>query len=120
MRSWSFSMSHPLPRLLAEDFDIFGFAALGQRLGLPDPVVALDAALEVQVAIDPLTLGLLPAGNLGEGVDAELMQNALDLRADAGDQLQVVESGGLVYALRAICIVERGLFSLGGLRLCGA
>src|SRR5690606_1943436 len=120
MRSWSFSMSHPLPRLLAEDFDIFGFAAPGQRLGLPDPVVALDATFEIQVAVDPFAFRHLPAGNLAEGVDAEFMQDALDLRTDAGDQLQVVERGGLVDALRAICIVERGLFSLGGPRLCGA
>ena len=68
---------HPpihLSRLLAENLDVFRFAALGQRLGLLDPVVALDAATEIQIAIDPFALGLLPRRDLREGVDADLVQ----------------------------------------------
>src|SRR5690606_13763028 len=47
-------------RLLAEDADIFLDAAPGQRVCLSHPVVALDAAPEVQVAVDPGALLVLP------------------------------------------------------------
>lgn len=76
-------MLHPLPRLLAEDPDILGFATLGERLGLLDPLIAFDAALEIQITIHPVALGLLPAGNLRIGEDAELVKRAFDLRANA-------------------------------------
>src|SRR5690606_5271556 len=106
MRSLSWSIFRSSDRLLAEHADVLRDAALGERLGLLDPVVALDAALEVQVAVDPLALGLLPAGDLGEGIDAERMQDALDLRADARDQLEVVDSRRLLDRGRAIAVLE--------------
>ena len=82
--------SRCLARLLAEDLYVFGLAALAERLGLAHPVIAFDTAAEIQVAIDPGTLGFLPSRNLRVSVDAEPVERFFDLRADAGDQLQVV------------------------------
>jgi hypothetical protein len=67
---------------------------LASALACLDPVVALDAALEIQIAVDPFALRLLPPGDLREGEDAEFVQDAGDLRADAGDKLQVVRGRG--------------------------
>src|SRR5690606_16734470 len=95
--------------------DIFRFAAFGERLGLLDPVVAVNAALEIQISVDPFAFGRLPGSNLREGEDAELVQRALNLRTDAGDQLQIVQRNGTFDAGRAIRVVERRLaaFSAG-------
>src|SRR6476660_9895434 len=107
MRSLSCSIFRPSDRLLAEDADVFGDAALGERLGLLDPVVALDAAVEGEIAVDPVALGLLPGSDLREGEDAQRMQDALDLRADAGDQLEIVDRGRPVDTGRTVLILQR-------------
>src|SRR5690606_15432508 len=106
-------------RLLAEDADVFGLSALGERLGLLDPVVALDAALEVQIAVHPFTLVLLPRSHLLEPVDAEPVQDRLVFGADAGDKLQVVGLRRLLHADWAIRRIERRL-CLGQRRPGGA
>src|SRR4051812_10366102 len=100
MRSLSVSIGQSLPRLLAEDTNILGFTAIGQGLGLTHPIVAIDAALEIQVAIHPFAFILLPRSHLPKGVDAQAVQDALDLRTNAGDQLEVIGSGRLVDTLR--------------------
>ncbi len=84
-----------LARLLAEDLDIFGFTALGQRLGLTNPVIALDPALEIQITVDPVALGLFPGGNLGKGINAKPVQNTFQLGANSRDQFQIIRPGGL-------------------------
>src|SRR5262245_66263824 len=93
MRSLSCSMLRPSDRLFAKDADVLGNATLGERLGLLHPRFALDSALDVQVAVDPLALCRLPGSDLHEGVDSERMQCALDLRAYARNQLQIVSRG---------------------------
>src|SRR5690606_31641688 len=116
MRSLSCSIATPSPRLLAKDADVLGFAALGERLGLLHPFLALYPALEAQVAVDPVALGLLPRGDLRPGVDAELVEQALVARADAGDHLEIVGLLRLLDAGRPVRIVERDGLVGGKLR----
>ena len=76
-----------------------GFAAAGElRLSpcrqdacLLDPVLALDAPLEVEEVADALDVGAGPIGNLLIVRDAERVQLLLDQHADAADALQVVD-----------------------------
>src|SRR6185312_3439205 len=100
-------MFRPSDRLLAEDADVFGDTALGERLGLADPVVAVDAAVEGQIAVHPLALGLLPGRHLREGEDAQRMQRGLYLRAYTRDQLEIVDRSRPVDAGRTVLVLER-------------
>ena len=80
----------PSARKFAEDLDVFGLAALGQGLGLLDPFLALDAAVEIELRVQPVALGLLEVGDLPPCPDAEPVELLLDLRSDAGNRLEVV------------------------------
>ena len=57
-------------------------AFLGQALGLLDPVIAFDAALEVQRFIDFRDIRLLEAGNLVIVINAELVERFFQHRAN--------------------------------------
>src|SRR5690606_18920064 len=107
MRSLSCSIFLSSARLLAEDALIFGDTALGQRLGLLHPVLALDPSLKAQIGIHPFPLDLGPGCDLGVGVDAEIVEDALDPRAHAGDHLQVVRPFRALYPLRPCLVASR-------------
>jgi hypothetical protein len=87
--------------------------AVSQKLALRDPFFALDAALEAQVLINPVHFVLAPVGNLVEVEETKPMQGFLQLRTDAGDDLQVV---GLAATSR--CQPLGPAWLAGGYRLC--
>src|SRR5690606_15360663 len=89
-------------------------AATGQYLGLLHPVFTLDAAAETQMIVDPGALLRAPCCDLHIGIDAQLMQDALDLRADARNQLQIIRLIRTHDANRTIDIADR-LFLDNGL-----
>src|SRR5690606_1239926 len=62
----------------------------GELFRLTDPVVALDASLEVQEIVDPGDVFRRKRGDLIEAGDAEGVELAFEHRADAGDLLEVV------------------------------
>ncbi len=97
------------PRALGSDLQRHPFASSSPHLGfLPNtrtysasPPLASAAACFTQSSrsMRPenfrwssthCALGLLPGGDLGIGVDAELVEDLLDLGADAGDQLEII------------------------------
>src|SRR5690606_41270690 len=108
LRSLSWSIFRSSDRFLAEDADVFRDTTLCERLGLLDPVLAFDAAVETQISVDPVTFGFLPRRNLREGVDAEFVQDLLILRADAGDKLEIVHHGRPFDPLGAVLVIEGG------------
>ena len=65
-----------------------------QGLGLCNPFIPDDPAIEAfQVMVDPGDLSLGPPGNLVEMVDAQLVAEALQFRADPLDPCQIVRPG---------------------------
>ena len=70
--------------------------------------------LKFEIAVDPVALGLLPGRDLREGEDAERVQDALDLRADARDQLEIVDRRRLVDAGRAVLVARATVCRFGG------
>src|SRR5262245_24436513 len=69
----------------------FGGAARGQDARLLHPVLALDAALEVERLADAVYVRGGPIGDLLVGDHAHLIELLLDQHADAADPLQVLE-----------------------------
>ena len=66
-------------------------ASASERLRLADPVVAGRPAEEaLEIGVDPGDLGLGPGGDLVHMVDAEAVEQRLELRADPLDPLQIV------------------------------
>ena len=68
----------------------FGGAAGGQDARLLDPILALDAALEVERLADAVDVFGGPVGDLLVGGDLHRIQLLLDQHADAADALEVL------------------------------
>ena len=56
---------------------------ISQGFCLLDPFVAVDAARKRQITVDPVTLIFFPGGDLRKLENAQLVQNAFNLRANA-------------------------------------
>src|SRR3546814_12065625 len=79
----------------AAERSIFRFeprlVAAGEIAGLIDPIVADDAAREIaELRVDRRDIGVGPAGDLFEAVDAEALAPGAELRADRLVPLQMV------------------------------
>src|SRR5262245_16791567 len=92
-----------------------GLAAGRQDTGLLDPVLALDAPLEIERLADALDVARRPVGDVVVGQDAQLVELLLDQYPDAADALEVL--GGTypqhaVLSCDALCVLGPGLGSL--------
>src|SRR5690606_10600447 len=65
-------------------------ASRHQCLCLAGPVVARDAAPDSELVFKRADLRFRQGGDLGVTADAEAVENAFELRADAGNRLEVV------------------------------
>jgi hypothetical protein len=66
------------------------FLARRQELALFGPLLALDAAIEFQMVIDPFHFRRCPCRDLVEMEKAQIVQHFFVLRADAADPLKLV------------------------------
>src|SRR6202008_3692881 len=71
-----------------------GGAAGCQDARLLDPVLALDAALEIERLADAVDVGGGPVGDLLVGDDAHGVEPVLDQHADAADALEIFAGCG--------------------------
>ena len=67
-----------------------GRAARGEDLGLRHPFLAINASGKGEIAANPENIVMRPCRDLREMPDAEPVQSALVLRADAADALEIV------------------------------
>src|ERR1700682_5510855 len=95
----------------------FGSAARRQDARLLHPVLALDAALEIERLADAIYVGGGPVGNRLIGDHAHRVELLLDQHADAADALEIVERGRAHGARgRGPLASRRRLGALEGLR----
>ncbi|EGE55707.1 hypothetical protein RHECNPAF_8900124 [Rhizobium etli CNPAF512] len=91
-------------RLIRPDISFPSAAPPCQNFRLAGPVVAADAAVETELGVKPGDVLVAPAGDLGKAANALGVQHLLQLRADTGDQLEII---GLRSPRRRFCLHDR-------------
>src|SRR6478735_3225829 len=82
--------------------------------GLRRPVVILDPTVEAKRLVEPRDLVVGEIGDLLELDQPELVQLGLELRRDAGDQLQIIGlSGRLLEAFEGLALLAARRLALG-------
>src|SRR5690349_20267347 len=95
----------------------FFFLAFGQKLRLLGPFLAHDAAVELQMIVDPGSLFFGPGSQLVEVEESQSVQGLFIFGPDAADTLEIVGSA-LSRGSNALRTCRRS-GRHGGLILCG-